>query len=133
MVLRVELEDVSEVKVLLRAGIELKFDLAGDANALVGSPIYASVLNRLRDLMIEEVCSKSSSHPAQELADWYRLSLHEQRCEIVARRVPLHPRWRKLNTVELREWVETLAAPLVVDDEGLAAVYLTISGMSEVE
>jgi hypothetical protein len=118
----VEFDDFAQVEVLLRAGMEFKFELSDDTDVLNGSPVYASALNHLREGLISGLRSSPTPGRAQKQADWYRLSQHQQRWGIIAQRAVLHPRWRELSTVELRQWVETLAAPLAVDDEGLESV-----------
>ncbi|MCC4316589.1 hypothetical protein ABTY63_32000 [Streptomyces solisilvae] len=118
----VEFDNFAEVEALLRAGMELKFELSDDTDVLNGSPVYASALNRLREGLISGLRSSSTPGRAQKQADWYRLSQHQQRWGVIAQRAVLHPRWRELSAVELRQWVETLAAPLVVDYEGLEAI-----------
>ncbi|MER5215890.1 hypothetical protein ABT063_36545 [Streptomyces sp. NPDC002838] len=119
---RVEFDSLAEVEALLRAGIELKFELADDSALLNGSPVYATALHHLRDGLISGLRASSTPGKANAQADWYRLAEHPHRWPLVARRAALHPQWRDLSEAELRQWVETLAAPLVVDDETLAAV-----------
>ncbi|WP_338898130.1 hypothetical protein WBG99_23030 [Streptomyces sp. TG1A-60] len=118
----VEFDNFAQVEMLLRAGMELKFELSGDADVLNGSPVYASALNHLREGLVSGLHSSSTPGRAQKQADWYRLSQHQHRWRLIARRAALHPRWRDLTAVEVRHWVETLAAPLAVDDGALEAI-----------
>lgn len=118
----IEFDTIAQVEVLLRAGMEFKFEQSEDADILNGSPVYASALNRLREGLILALRSSSTPGRAQKQDDWYRLSHHPHRWEIIARRAVLHPRWRELDAVELRQWIETLSAPLTVDDETLKAI-----------
>jgi hypothetical protein len=118
----VEFDSLAQIEVLLRAGMELKFELADDSDVLVGSPIYASSLNRLREGLISGFLSSSTPGKARGYVDWYRLDRHRDRWSIIARRAVLHPHWKNLSGDDLQVWIETLAAPLVVDDETLAAL-----------
>src|SRR5882757_9849093 len=118
----VEFDNFAQVEMLLRAGMELKFELSDDADVLNGSPVYASALNHLREGLISGLRSSSTPGRAQKQADWYRLSQHQHRWRIIAQRASMHPRWRDLTAVEMRHWVETLAAPLTVDDGALEAI-----------
>lgn len=118
----VEFDSFAQLEALLRAGMELKFELADDSDALIGSPIYASALSRLRDGLVSGLNSSSMPGKAQAQADWYRLSGHPHRWSLIARRAILHPDWRDLSESDRRHWVETLAAPLMVDDETFTAV-----------
>ncbi|WP_447005927.1 hypothetical protein ACRAKI_05345 [Saccharothrix isguenensis] len=118
----VEFDDFAQVEALLRAGMELKFEYSDDTEVLNGSPIYASALNHLREGLISGLRSTSTPGQAEKQAAWYQLSHHRQRWAVVARRAVLHPRWRELDEVELRQWIETLAAPLAVDDDVLEAI-----------
>jgi hypothetical protein len=118
----IEFDDFAQVEALLRAGMELKFELSDDANVLNGSPIYASALNRLREGLISGLSASSTPTRAQGQADWYQLSHHRERWTLIARRAIAHPRWRELNASDLRQWIETLAAPLHVDEEALGAL-----------
>jgi hypothetical protein len=120
----VEFDDFAQVEALLRAGMELKFELTDDSGVFNGSPVYASALNRLREGLISGLLSSPTPGraQAQAQADWYRLSGHPQRLAMVARRAVLHPRWRELDAVAMRQWIETLAAPLKVDDAALESV-----------
>lgn len=119
------------MEVLLRAGMELKFEQSDDSEILNGSPIYASALNRLREGLISGLRSSSTPGRAQNQADWYRISHHPHRWGIIVQRAVLHPRWRDLDAVETRQWVETLAAPLVVDDESLEAIKVAVEEVLE--
>ena len=118
----IEFDDFQQVVLLLRAAMTLKFELSEDDEILNGSPIYASALTCLREGLISGVRAGSVPGKAQSYAEWYRLSGHPHRWEVVARRAISHPRWHDLSPVEVRQWVETVASPLSVDDEGLAAV-----------
>ncbi|NDZ77156.1 hypothetical protein G3I19_01175 [Streptomyces sp. SID10853] len=118
----VEFDDLQQVEVLLRAGIELKFELSEDSEILNGSPVFAGALNSLRDGLIAAVRSGPSSGNAQSYVDWYQISAHPHRWVIITRRAVLHPHVRDLTTVEMRQWVETLAAPLAVDGESMEAI-----------
>ncbi|WP_164551642.1 hypothetical protein [Streptomyces sp. WAC 01529] len=118
----VEFDNFAQMEMLLRAGMELKFELSDDADVLNGSPVYASALNRLREGLISGFRSSSTPGRAQKQADWYQLSQHQHRWRLIARRAALHPHWRDLTAVEMRHWVETLAAPLAVDDAALEAI-----------
>jgi hypothetical protein len=120
----IEFDTFAQVEVLLRAGMEFKFkfERPDEADILNGSPVYASALNRLREGLILGLRSSSTPGRAQKQADWYRLSHHTHRWGIIAERAALHPRWRELNEIEMRQWIETLAAPLTVDDEVLEAI-----------
>jgi hypothetical protein len=118
----VEFDDFAQVEALLRAGMELKFELTDDSGVFIGSPVYASALNRLREGLISGLLSSPTPGRAQAQDDWYRLSGHPQRLAMVARRAVLHPRWRELDAVAMRQWIETLAAPLKVDDAALESV-----------
>ncbi|MEE1926824.1 hypothetical protein V1J52_01270 [Streptomyces sp. TRM 70351] len=118
----VEFDDFAQMEMLLRAGMELKFVLSADADVLNGSPIYASALNHLREALISGLRSSSTPGRAQGQADWYQLSQHQHRWQLIARRVVLYPHWRDLTAGEMRDWIETLAAPLAVDDGTLEAI-----------
>lgn len=118
----VEFDNFAQVETLLRAGMELKFELSDDADVLNGSPVYASALNHLREGLISGLRSSATPGRAQTYADWYRLSQHQHRWQLIARRAALHPRWHDLTAVEMLHWVETLAAPLAVDDEMLEVI-----------
>ncbi|MDK1472877.1 hypothetical protein QNO07_05435 [Streptomyces sp. 549] len=113
----IEFDDFTQVQALLRAGMELKFELSSDADVLNGSPIYASALNHLREGLISGIRSSDTPGRAQVLVDWYQLSGHRHRWDVIARRAVLHAEWGELNAIDLREWIETLAAPLSVDDK----------------
>lgn len=126
----IEFDDFQQVELLLRAAMTLKFELSDDAEILNGSPIYARALTRLREGLISGVRASSKPGKAQSYVEWYRLSRHPHRWEVVARRVVSHPRWRDLPPAEVRPWVETVASPLSVDDEGLAAIRSAIEGAS---
>ncbi|MFE2228282.1 hypothetical protein [Streptomyces kronopolitis] len=102
--------------------MEFKFEHSEGSDILNGSPVYASALNRLREGLILGLRSSSTPGRAQKLADWYRLSHHPHRWGVIAQRAVLHPRWRDLDAVEMRQWIETLAAPLMVDDEVLETI-----------
>ncbi|MGW5422551.1 hypothetical protein [Streptomyces sp. NPDC003943] len=119
---QVEFESRAQLEVLLRAGMELKFELSEDTDVLNGSPVYAAALNRLRESLISAWRSSSTPGKAEQQADWYRLARHEHRWPLIARRAVMHPRWRELHGADLVGWIETLAAPLAVDEEALAAV-----------
>jgi len=125
----VEFDNFAQVEMLLRAGMELKFELSDDADVLNGSPVYASALNHLREGLISGLRSSSTPGRAQKQADWYRLSQHQHRWRIIAQRASMHPRWRDLTAVEMRHWVETLAAPLTVDDGALEAIKAAVEKM----
>ncbi|WP_197322085.1 hypothetical protein [Saccharomonospora sp. NB11] len=118
----IEFEDLVQIETLLRAGMELKFEVSGDESILNESPIYASALNRLRDGLISGLRSNHLAGKAQAVGDWYQLSYHRNRWDAIARRAISHPHWGELDPVDLREWIETLAAPLSVDDETMAAI-----------
>ncbi|MCM2580637.1 hypothetical protein [Streptomyces meridianus] len=118
----IEFDSFAQVEVLLRAGMEFKFEHPEGSDILNGSPIYASALNRLREGLLLGLRSSSTPGRAQKQADWYQLSRHPHRWGVIAQRAVLHPRWRDLDAVEIRQWVETLAAPLSVDDSALEAV-----------
>lgn len=118
----VEFDNFAQVEALLRAGIEFKFELSDDSDVLNGSPVYASALNHLREGLISGLRSSSMPGKAQMQADWYRLSQHPQCWSLIARRASLHPRWWELSAVDLRQWIETLAAPLTVHVEELASI-----------
>lgn len=118
----IEFDNLIQVETLLRAGMEIKFEISDDGNILNESPIYASALNRLREGLVSGLRSGCLNGKAQMVDDWYRLSYHRHRWGIIARRAISHPRWRELDSLELREWIETLAAPLVVDDGTLDAI-----------
>lgn len=75
----VELDDLRQVEVLLRAGIELKFELSEDSEVLNGSPVFAKVLNRLRDGLISATRAGMTPGRAQSYVDWYQLSHHSHR------------------------------------------------------
>ena len=125
----VEFDNFAQVEMLLRAGMELKFELSEDTDVLNGSPVYASALNHLREGLISGLRSSSTPGRAQKQADWYRLSQHQHRWQIIAQRAVLHPRWQDLTEVEIRHWVETLAAPLTVDDGALEAIKVAVQKM----
>ncbi len=125
----VEFDNFAQVEMLLRAGMELKFELSDDTDVLNGSPVYASALNRLREGLISGLRSSSTPGRAQKQADWYRLSQHQYRWRIIAHRAAMHPRWRDLTEAEMRHWVETLAAPLTVDDGALEAIKAAVEKM----
>lgn len=125
----VEFDNFAQVEMLLRAGMELKFELSDDTDVLNGSPVYASALNRLREGLISGLRSSSTPGRAQKQADWYRLSQHQHRWRIIAPRAAMHPRWRDLTEAEMRHWVETLAAPLTVDDGALEAIKAAVEKM----
>ncbi|MER7185705.1 hypothetical protein ABT404_40660 [Streptomyces hyaluromycini] len=125
----VEFDNFAQVEMLLRAGMELKFELSDDADVLNGSPVYASALNHLREGLISGLRSSSTPGQAQKKADWYRLSQHRHRWRLIARRAALHPGWRDLTAVEMRHWVEALAAPLAVDDGTLEAIRTVVEEM----
>ncbi|WP_167305319.1 hypothetical protein [Saccharomonospora piscinae] len=118
----IEFDDYHQVTVLLRAGIELKFELSDDENIMNGSSIYAAALNNLREGWLQGLRATSTPRGVQAKADWYQLSQQPERFEIVARRVITLPRWRERDAVDFREWVEALAAPFTVDDETLEAI-----------
>lgn len=118
----IEFDDFKQVQALLKAGMELKFELAEDSDVLVGSPVYASALNRLREGLITGLRSGASLERARVQEGWYRLSGHPRRLATVARRAAMHPRWQDLDAVAKREWIETLAAPLAVDEGALESV-----------
>ena len=118
----VEFDDLQQVEVLLRASIELKFELSDDAEMLNASPVFAKALNNLRDGLISAMRSGPTPGRTQSYVDWYQLSHHSHRWGLIARRAIMHPRWRELPEVDLRQWIETLAAPLAVDDEAFSAV-----------
>lgn len=118
----IEFDNFAEVETLLRAGMELKFELAEDSDVLNGSPVYASALNRLREGLISGLHSSLTPDRAEKEREWYRLSNHRHRWQIIARRAAMHPLWRDLTAVEVLSWVETIAAPLTVDYLALEAV-----------
>jgi hypothetical protein len=118
----IEFDDLAQIETLLRAGIELKFELSDDSDLLNGSPIYASALNHLRDGLIEALRESFMLGRAQTQADWYRLSRHPHRLALIAGRAVSHPRWRELSRIDMRQWIETLAAPLIVDDKTFESV-----------
>jgi hypothetical protein len=118
----IEFESFAAVESLLRAGMELKFELSDDDALLNGSPVYAGALSSLREGLIEGLKSSALAGKAQTSSDWYLLSRHPQHWGVIARRSVLHPRWQNLSLADARRWIETLAAPLVVDDEGFASV-----------
>lgn len=72
----IEFDTFAQVEVLLRAGMELKFEQSEGSEILNGSPIYASALNSLHEGLISVLCSSSTPGRAQNQADWYRLSHH---------------------------------------------------------
>ena len=115
-------DDFQQVEVLLRAGMELKYELSEDAEILNGSPVFARALDCLREGLISGVRASSIPGKAQSYVEWYRLSRHPHRWGVIARRVVSHPRWHDMSPAEVRQWVETVASPLSVDDEGLAAI-----------
>ncbi|MFE2032491.1 hypothetical protein ACFXBB_04340 [Streptomyces scopuliridis] len=118
----IEFDDFAQVEALLRAGMEFKFELSDDSDILNGSPVYAAALNHLREGLISGLHASSTPTRAQVQADWYQISRHRERWNMIARRAILHPRWRDLNAVELRQWIEILAAPLSVNDEALEGI-----------
>ncbi|MFJ5226159.1 hypothetical protein [Streptomyces sp. NPDC088400] len=118
----VEFDDLQQVEVLLRAGIELKFELSEDSEILNGSPVFARALSNLRDGLIAAVRSGPTPGKAQSYVDWYQLSGHSRRWSLIARRAISHPHWGELSTADLRQWIETLASPLRVDDDALASI-----------
>ncbi len=118
----IEFDDFAQVEALLRAGMEFKFELSGDSDILNGSPVYASALNHLREGLLSGLRSSPTPGRAQVQADWYQLSRHRERWNMIARRAILHPRRQELSAADPRQWIETLAAPLSVDDETLEAI-----------
>ncbi|WP_155984672.1 hypothetical protein [Saccharomonospora piscinae] len=118
----IEFDDFHQIRSLLRAGIELKFELSEGGHVLDGSPIYAAALNNLREGWLQGLRATLTPREVQAKADWYQLSQHRERFEIVARRVTRLPGWRERDAVDFREWVEALAAPFTVDDETLETI-----------
>ncbi|WP_167305320.1 hypothetical protein [Saccharomonospora piscinae] len=118
----IEFDDYHQVQLLLRAGIELKFELSDDENIMNGSSIYAAALNNLREGWLQGLRATSTPRGVQFVASWYQLSQNRENFKIVARRVTRLPGWRERDAVDFREWVEVLAAPLTVDDETLEAI-----------
>ncbi|MFF2025434.1 hypothetical protein ACFVW2_26985 [Streptomyces sp. NPDC058171] len=82
----VEFDDFQQVELLLRAAMELKFELSEDDEILNGSPVYARALTCLREGLISGVRAGSVPGKAQSYVEWYRLSGHPHRAEVVARR-----------------------------------------------
>ncbi|MFE1099388.1 hypothetical protein ACFW4K_02645 [Nocardiopsis alba] len=113
----VDFDDLLQMEVLLRASMEFKFGISGDAEIFHESPVYASALNHVRESLISGLRSSSTPGKTQGYVELYRLSRFEQLWEGVARRASSHPRWHELGTDEMRQHVETIAAPLTVDDE----------------
>ncbi|MFB8761132.1 hypothetical protein [Nocardiopsis alba] len=112
-----DFDDLLQLKALLRASMEFKFGISGDAEIFHESPVYASALNHVRESLISGLRSSSTPGRSQGYVELYRLSRFEQLWEGVAQRASSHPRWRELSADEMRQHVETIAAPLTVDDE----------------
>ena len=125
----VEFDDLAQLRVLLRAAMVLKFDIPeASAGPLAGSPVFASAVHRLRNALVAALESTGSSAAARTEAGWYRLAEHPHQWELLARRASNHPRWAELDGKARRDWVETLAAPLVVDEESLTAIITRADG-----
>ncbi|MFD5974310.1 hypothetical protein [Streptomyces bacillaris] len=118
----VEFEDLAQVEVLLRAGMELKFEAPDADGVLLGSPVYAAALARLRDGLREALRTGPLQGRVKAHDEWYRLAGHPHRWAVLAERAAAHPRWHGLTGSEAREYVEALASPLTVDDEAYRAV-----------
>lgn len=125
----VEFGSFAEIKALLRAAMELKFELPHGSDLLDGSPIYASALNNLREALTSGVRSSSVPGPAQSIEDWYRLSNHRHRWSIIARKAGLSLHWREFSSEDQDQLIGIIAAPLVVDEESLAAIRLEVDSL----
>jgi hypothetical protein len=127
----VEFESFSEIEVLLRAAIELKFESAHGSDLLDGSSVYASALSNLRNGLISGIRSSASPGRAQSLEEWYRLSNHRHRWSIIARKAGTSPRWREFSREEKDQFVGVIAAPLSMDQESLEVIRLEADSLAE--
>ena len=127
----VEFDDLNQLKVLLRAGVELKFHISNGSDVINGSSVYAAALGNVREALIEGLRYNSMVGKAQAEAEWYRLGGDPRVFGIIARRASLHPRWRELDEFELRDWIEALASPFVVGDEVFEAIRMEVEKMLE--
>ncbi|MER7762495.1 hypothetical protein [Streptomyces sp. NPDC097619] len=117
-----EFDDLAQVEVLLRAGMEFKFETPAPEGVLLGSPVYAASLARLRDGLQEALRTGPLPSRVKAHVEWYRLVGHPHRWAVLAERAAAHPRWHDLTEAEAREWLEALASPLTVDDEAYRGV-----------
>ncbi|EID56307.1 hypothetical protein SacxiDRAFT_4120 [Saccharomonospora xinjiangensis XJ-54] len=61
----IEFDNLIQVETLLRAGMEIKFEISDDEHILNESPIYASALNRLREGLVSGLRSDCLNGKAQ--------------------------------------------------------------------
>lgn len=100
-----------ELIALHRALFEAQFAAAPHDKDVPGSPLLASLANRVIDALAED---------DPRWRDWRMASQHPERVEIVRERLPSDPRWKGMLQSEREAHVRNHLAPLVPDEALLA-------------
>ena len=103
--------DKYELIALHRSLFEAQFAVSPHDRDVPGSPLLASLANRVVDLL---------SQQDLRWAQWRIASQHPDRVEIVRKRLLVDPRWADMPRPEREKHVRNHLAPLIPDDSLLA-------------
>lgn len=107
------ISDEYELIALHRALFEAQFAVSPHDGDVPGSPLLASLANRVVDSLIQQ---------DPRWTQWRVASRHPDRVEIVRQRLHADPRWGDMSLLGREKHVRNHLAPLIPDDDLLVSL-----------